>query len=148
MELTPKKLRAARLAQVLSRGVRDGELEAADALRVLRHELRRINTGRAEAASKRSVSAQAVIDKYADDPKQRPRNGSPEALHSDHVYALTMDELNRLDTVEEWVEELERLREVVCVTAAENYELMKVEKGGTWGYSKYEAAEIELIDAP
>lgn len=148
MEPTPKELRAARLATVLSRGVREGDLDAADALRVLRHELRRINTGRAEAASKRSVKAQAVIDKYADDPKRRPRNGSPEALHSDHVYALTMHELDRLYTVEEWVRELERLREVVCVTAAENYTLMKVENGGTWGYPKYDAAEIVLIDAP
>lgn len=148
MKPTPKELRAARLASVLSRGVREGELDAADALRVLRHELRRINTGRAEAAPKRSVKAQTVIDKHAANPKQRPRNGSPKALHSDHVYALTMHELERLDTVDEWVRELERLREVVCVTAAENYTLMKVERGGIWGYPKYDAAEIVLIDVP
>ena len=146
IEPTAKELRAARLAHVLAKGVRDGEVAAADALRVLRHELRRINTGKAETATRRSTSAQAVIDKYADDPTKRPRNGSDEALHSDHVYELNAEALASIATVEGWLAELDRLREVVCVTASENYRLMKVEREGTWGYPKYELAGIDLTD--
>jgi hypothetical protein len=40
--------------------------------------------------------------------------------------------------------ELERLRTVVCVTAAENYALQKVEGQGTTGPEKYALAGIEL----
>ena len=139
---TPKALRAAQLAHVLASAVRNDECDARDVLRVLRHELRRLNTRGAERAPQRSEAAQAVIDKYGDD---RPRNGSSEALHSDHVYGLSLDQLENVMSVKAWVTELVKLQEVVCVTAEENYRLMRVEKEGTWGPEKYDAAGIRLV---
>src|SRR6185436_16131433 len=99
-----------------------------DALRILRHELRRRNTGMSLKIPRRSHRAQASVDKYAPDPP--PKNGSPDALHADHVYPLTSELLHHVDTVERWIVELERLRTVVCVTADENYRLQKIESGG------------------
>jgi hypothetical protein len=138
--LTPKDLRDARRADVLARAVRDGEVEAADALRILRHELRRRNTNSTLRLKIRSVGAQASIDKYA--PESPPKNGSPDALHADHVHPFTVELLHSIDTVEGWLVELQRLRTVVCVTAAENYALQKIEGQGTTGTEKYALAGI------
>jgi hypothetical protein len=137
---TEQDLRAARLAFVLARAVRSGEVEAADALRVLRHELRRRNTNATPTIAHRSHGAQASIEKYA--PGLPPKNGSPDALHADDVYPLTSDLLHIVDTVEGWLTELERLRTVVCVTAAENYALEKVEQQGVIGPLKYARAGV------
>ncbi|GIL34007.1 hypothetical protein [Phycicoccus sp. DTK01] len=142
---TAKELRAARLAHVLAAAVRADECEAADVLRVLRHELRRLNTRGAEKAPRRSVEAQRVLDTYGAD---RPRNGSPDALHADHVWGLAESQLRVLDTVAQWVDELHRLKEVVCVTATENYRLMALERAGVWGDEKYRQADIDLIEVP
>jgi hypothetical protein len=136
----PKELRAARVAHVLARAVRDGEIEPTDALRILRHELRRRNTNASLGISRRSHGAQASIDKYA--PELPPKNGSADALHADHVYSFTSDLLHTVDTVEGWVKELNRLRTAVCVTAAENYELEKVERKGATGPDKYALAGV------
>ena len=69
---TPKQLRAAQVAHVLARAVRDGEVEASDALRILRHELRRRNTNTSLTITQRSHGAQASIDKYAPEPPPKP----------------------------------------------------------------------------
>ena len=143
VEPTEKAVRAARLAHVLAAAFRKGECDANDVLRVLRHKLRRLNTRGAEKAPRRSKAAQGVIDRFGHD---RPRNGSPHALHSDHVWGLSRSQLDEITTVEDWIDELERLKEVVCVTAAENYRLMKLERDSVWGWDKYEQADIDLIE--
>ena len=142
--LAAKDIRAAQIAHVLARAVREGELEEADALRILRHELRRRNTNSAVGIAKRSRGAQASIDKYS--PDIPPKNDSPDALHADHVYPLTGDLLRRVETVEQWIVELQRLRTVVCVTAAENYRLEKIERSGTTGSEKYAKAGVTFLD--
>jgi hypothetical protein len=109
--------RAAQVAHVLARAVRDGELVAADALRILRHELRRRNTNQALNIATRSAEAQRVIDEYG--AANVPKNESPDALHADHVYPLTEDELRRNDTLELWINQMQSLQTVVCVTAKE-----------------------------
>jgi hypothetical protein len=139
---TAKDQREARVAHVLARAVREGEVEAADALRILRHELRRRNTNSTPRIPRRSLDAQASIDKYA--PETPPKNGSPDALHADHVYPFTVELLLTIHTVEGWLAELGRLRTVVCVTAAENYSLEKIEGQGTTGPEKYALAGIEF----
>lgn len=143
---TPKDLRAAHVAHVLARAVRHGEVEAVDALRILRHELRRRNTNSTPRIPHRSLGAQASIDKYA--PETPPKNGSNDALHADHLYPFTAELLHTVDTVEGWLAELERLRTVVCVTAAENYTLQKIEGQGTTGPEKYALAGIEFTTPP
>lgn len=143
MQPTEKELRAARLAHVLARAVRAGEVQAADALRVLRHELRRQNTNSSPTLPHRSHGAQASIDKYA--PGLPPKNGSGDALHADHVYSFTGDLLHTVDTVEGWLAELERLCTVVCVTADENYALEKIERQGVAGPEKYARAGVTFI---
>ena len=80
-----RDLRAAKVAHVISRAVRDGEIEASDALRILRHELRR-RTNASLRIARRSNGAQASVDTYA--PDLPPKNGSPDALHADHVNTL------------------------------------------------------------
>jgi hypothetical protein len=142
---TPKDLRDARVAHVLARAVRDDEVEAADALRILRHELRRRNTNLTLGLKIRSVGAQASIDKYA--PELPPKNGSPDALHADHVHPFTIELLHSIDSVKGWLVELQRLRTVVCVTAAENYTLQKIEGQGTTGTGKYALAGITFTTA-
>ena len=143
---TPKQLRAAQVAHVLARAVRDGEVEASDALRILRHELRRRNTNTSLTITQRSHGAQASIDKYAPEPP--PKNGSPDALHADHVYPLTAELLHTIDTVDKWLDELDRLQTVVCVTASENYALEKVERSGVTGPEKYAQAGVTFIATP
>jgi len=127
-DVPAKDVRAAQIAHALACAVRNGELEAVDALRILRHEMRRRNTNSAFGIARRSHGAQASIDKYA--PELPPKNGSPDSLHADHVYGLTGGLLRRIDSVEQWIDELQRLRTVVCVTAAENYTLRRSK---SWG---------------
>ncbi len=109
---------------------------------LLRHELRRENTGKAQTWPVRSVAAQASIDKHGLD--NVPKNGSPDALHSDHVHPLTAEALRAIDTLAGWLDELQRIRLVVCVTAAENYALQGLERAGTIGPAKYAAAGVEF----
>ncbi len=71
-----------------------------------------------------------------------PKNASPDALHADHVYQLTEDDLRRNDTVELWLAAMDRLRTVVCVTATENYRLESYERRGITGPAKYARAGI------
>lgn len=140
----PKDKRFAALAAVLSRAVVAGELDAPHVLRILRHQLRVMNVNGAMKVTVRSEGAQKVIDRYAAKGQPIPKNGSGDALHCDHVNAITAADLERLQTVEDWLGELGRLVEVVCVTAAENYRLESVERGGVTGLAKYEAAGIKL----
>ena len=113
-----------------------------DALRVLRHELRRRNTNKKLKIPTRSVAAEAVIEKYG--AAGVPKNDSDDALHADHVHPLTEATLRDTDTVDKWVVQLRRLQMVVCVTAAGNYRLEGVERSGTTGPAKYELAGIEF----
>jgi hypothetical protein len=121
-EPSDRDVRDAALASILAQAVREDRLLAVDALRVIRHELRRRNTNRKLAITKRSLAAQAVIEKYARSGQAIPKNSSDEALHADHVYALT--------------------DKVVCVTASENYRLEKLERVGFNGPAKYTEAAI------
>jgi hypothetical protein len=141
-EPSDRDVRDAALASILAQAVREDRLLAVDALRVIRHELRRRNTNRKLAITKRSLAAQAVIEKYARSGQAIPKNSSDEALHADHVYALTDKDLLTHRTVEDWLVELARLREVVCVTASENYRLEKLERVGFNGPAKYTEAAI------
>jgi hypothetical protein len=140
--IADRDLRWAQLAHVLARAVRESELQATDALRVLKHELRRRNTRQSTRIPCRSVAAQASIDKHA--PDLPPNNNSPEALHADHVYAFTEDTLRTVITLDGWRDELQRLQTVVCVTAAENYRLQQLERAGTTGPAKYAAAGVRF----
>jgi hypothetical protein len=133
--LSDRDRRAAQVAHVLAQAVRDGEVAVADALRILRHELRRRNTNRAQKIATRSTEAQRVIDHYG--AANVPKNASVDALHADHVYSLTEDELYRNDTLELWINAMHRLRMVVCVTAKENYRLETCERKGVTGPDKY-----------
>jgi hypothetical protein len=87
--LPTKNVRAAQLAHVLARGVRDGEVNAVDARRVILHELRGLNTNKAHLLPTRSVEAQRVIEHYAALGQPIPKNSSDDALHADHVYKFT-----------------------------------------------------------
>jgi hypothetical protein len=129
----------------LARAVRDGEIAVPDALRVLRHELRRRNTNKKLKIVTRSRRAQEVIEKYGE--AAVPKNDSDDALHADHVYPLTEDSLRQTDTVQSWTDELRRIQMVVCVTADENYRLEAVERSGITGPSKYAKAGVEFTTA-
>lgn len=142
MTLSDKDRRDAELAAVLADAVRGQRLQAADALRVIRHEMRRRNTNKKALLPFRSVRAQAVIDEYAKRGESPPKNGSDDALHADHVYEFGADHLQRTVTVEEWHEVLSAVRTVVVVTARENYELQKLELSGLRGPAKYAAAGV------
>lgn len=95
---------------------------------------------------RRSKAAQQVIDDYASRDESPPKNGSPDALHADHCHEVSVGTLQRIVTPEDWIVELDRLREVVCVTAAENYRLMAAEKTGLWGHDNYEHSGVEFAD--
>ena len=142
---TARESRAARVAHVLARAVRQGEADAIDVLRILKHELRRLNTNKKERLPTRSRAAQEVIERYAGLGQAVPKNSSDDALHADHVYPLTVSALQEISSVEGWLEELRRVAIVVCLTAKENYELEKVERGGTTGPSKYAEAGIVFV---
>lgn len=143
---TDKQVRAAQVAHVLARATRNDEVSAADVLRILRHELRRLNTGNKLKVATRSVEAQAVIDRCAAAGEKVPNNNSDDALHADHVWPITERHLTEVTTVDAWVEELRLLATVVCVTARENYRLIRVEKT-TSGPEKYALAGVAFTTA-
>jgi hypothetical protein len=136
---TDKETRGAAVAHALSRAVRADEVNAIDACRILRHELRRANTNRAHLIEFRSEGAEASIQRHQGRP---PKNGSDDALHADHVYPFTPELLYEVSTLDAWKDELRRLSRVVCVTAKENYALEQVEKSGHAGPTKYAAAGV------
>jgi hypothetical protein len=140
---TAKELRAAQVAHVLARAVRDGEVNPIDATRILKHELRRLNTNRSHTLPVRSRGAQASIEKYA--PERPPRNDSGDALHADHVYPFMSELFYEVVSLDAWLNELRRLATVVCVTAQENYALERVEKAATEGPDKYANAGVEFV---
>lgn len=142
---TARDKRLAALAAALARAVQAGEVYPIDAGRVIRHELRTRNTNRAHTAPYRSRAAQEVISRYEASGQRRPRNESPDALHSDHVFPLANDEILTLTTQEAWLERLEQLDTVVCVTHDENLALEQLEKAGARGWDKYSLARIEVI---
>lgn len=131
---------------MLASAYRADDIAAVDALRIMRHELRRRNTNKTLHLQLRSEGAQEAIDRYSGLGLSVPKNGSNDSLHADHVYALTEEHLKRLLTVEDWLAELPRLREVVCVTAAENYLLEQLERAGHQGPEKYKLAGIRWAE--
>ena len=143
-----RDLRDARLAAWLAQGVREGHVDASDALRVLRHELRRRNTNKKTGIARRSEAANAVVTTYAERGIPVPKNDSNDALHADHVYNIDAGTLTKYTTTEDWLAELARLREVECVTAEENYRLSEFERKGIWGEAKYEEAKISFVTIP
>lgn len=144
-KLTTRDERFAALAAALARAVNAGEMHVVDAGRVIRHELHRRKTNRAHAASHRSKAAQEVIDRYGASGERRPRNDSPDALHSDHVFPLKNDEIPTLTTQEGWLERIGQLDTVVCVTHDENLALELLERAGSNGWDKYSEAGIDVI---
>lgn len=144
--LRTKDERFAALAAALSRAAAAGDIAATDAIRVIKHELRRRNTNRAMHAPYRSHAAQDVIDRYAAQGQSPHKYDSLEALHSDHLHALTEKQLLDLTTQEAWLTRLADLSAVVCVTAAENYALEQVERAGVDGWDKYSRAGIEVLE--
>ena len=140
-----KNERLAALAAVLARAAIGGEVVATDALRVIKHELRTRNTNKALLAPYRSRGAQEVLDRYAAAGERVPNNNSQDALHCDHVHPLNERDLEGLTTPGAWLERLRELDIVVCVTAAENYALEKVERTGEHGWEKYPEAGVEVF---
>jgi len=143
---TDRELRAAQLAHVLARAARNDEVAATDVLRLLRHELRRLNTGNKLKIPTRSADAQAVIDKCAAAGETVPNNNSDDALHADHVWPITERHLKEVTAIDAWIVELKILATVVCVTARENYRLIRVEKT-TPGPEKYAIAGVAFTTA-
>ena len=143
--LTTKDERFAALAATLSRAARAGDVALTDVGRVIRHELRQRNTNASLRATRRSTKAQAVIERYGNKGTQIPKNGSPDALHCDHVFAVTAQDIQRLQTADAWLTELPRFDEIVCVTARENYALEVYERAGVNGWDKYVTAGIEFV---
>jgi hypothetical protein len=143
---TPKDQRLAAVAAALARAVVAADVDAADALRIIRHELRRRNTNRALGAPFRSRRAQEVIDRYAQAGEPIPKNSSNDALHCDHVFQVTVDDLYRLHTRDDWLAAIVHLDQVVCVTAAENYHLERIERTGVQGWAKYPKADVEVVE--
>jgi hypothetical protein len=134
------------MAAVLAQAVREGRILATDALRVIKHEMRRRNTNQKHKLPYRSARAQAVIDDYASRGELPPKNGSDDALHADHVYELDEVDLRTTRTPQEWVNLLSRARTVVVVTARENYDLEALELRGIRGPAKYVNAGLSWAD--
>lgn len=143
---TARAERAAAVAAVLAAACRAKTIRAADALRIIRHELRRRQTNKKLAIPRRSTGAHQVITAYAARGESLPKNGSGDALHADHVHPVTVEHLDTFVTPEDWLAGLDQLGEVVCVTADENYELEILEHGGLTGPAKYEALGITFVD--
>lgn len=144
-----KDVRWAKLANVLAEAARAGRVDPQDARTVLVHALRvRQNNAKLQIRP-RSRGAQASIDKYAPDPP--PPNGSPDSLHADHVYCFPhtgpklSEFFSHVTTVDAWLHELRRLDQVVCLTAAENETVRRVEADFT-GPEKYDRAGIAFAD--
>lgn len=131
------------MAHALARAVRDEEVHAVDATRIIRHQLRLLNTNKKAAILTRSVGAQAVIDRYTQSGEPIPKDSSDDALHADHVFPLTQEALYEVTTLEGWIEELRRLSMVVCLTAKENYTLEQVERTVT-GPEKHKIAGLRF----
>jgi hypothetical protein len=142
---TAREVRAARVAHVLARAVRHAEVDAIDALRILKHELRQMNTNKKDKLPTRSRGAEEVIARYRARGEPVPKNSSDDALHADHVYPLTADALREITSLPGWLAELKRVAMVVCLTAKENYELEKIERRGTTGPAKYAEAGIDFM---
>lgn len=94
----------------------------------------------------RSREADSVIRRYRKRGAQPPKNGSAEALHSDHVFPLTNNRIEQLKTKDDWIDAMTELTTVVCLVASENYMLEQAERTGSWGWEKYEDANIELVE--
>lgn len=137
---------AAAVAAVLASACRAETIRATDALRIIRHELRRRQTNKHLAIDRRSIGAHQVIAAYATRGEPLPKNGSGHALHADHVYPVTVQHLHSFVTVDDWVAGLSRLGEVVCVTADENFALEALERSGLTGPTKYERLGISFVD--
>jgi hypothetical protein len=144
-----KDVRWAKLADVLAEAARAGRVDPQDARTVLVHALRvRKNNAKLQIRP-RSTGAQASIDRYAPDPP--PPNGSPDSLHADHVYCFPhtgprlTEFFSRMITVDAWLRELRQLDQVVCLTAAENETVRRVERDLT-GPKKYDRAGIVFVD--
>jgi hypothetical protein len=140
---TARDERDAAVAAALAHAYRAGDVGGIDALRIIRHEMRRRNTNNKMAIRPRSSAAHAVIERYAAKGEQVPKNSSDDALHADHVHRLGVAHLERLKTAADWLATLPELRKVVCVTARENYQLEALEKQGITGPEKYRIAGIE-----
>ena len=115
-----RRTRQAQIASVLAAAYRAGDIEAKDALRIIRHDLCRLETNKKLEIPRRSRQAHTVIRKYAFENEQPPKNGSSDALHADHIHPVTTTNLKSLKSVQQWATALSPLEEVVCVTAAEN----------------------------
>jgi hypothetical protein len=141
-----KRERQAEVASVLAAAYRNRDIEAGDALRIIRHELRRLQTNKKLDIPQRSKQAQKVILEYAAGATPLPKNGSGDALHADHIHPVTTKHLKSLTTGQQWLRALNRLGKVVCVTATENYQLQQIERAGTTGPQKYDMARITFVD--
>ena len=144
-----KDVRWAKLADVLAEAARAGRVDPQDARTVLVHALRVRKNNAKRQIRPRSTGAQASIDRYAPDPP--PPNGSPDSLHADHVYCFPhtgprlTEFFSRMITVDAWLRELRQLDQVVCLTAAENETVRRVERDLT-GPKKYDRAGIVFVD--
>jgi hypothetical protein len=144
-----KDVRWAKLANVLAEAARAGRVDPQDARTVLVHALRVRNNNAKLQIRPRSTGAQASIDRYA--PDSPPPNGSPDSLHADHVYCFPhtgpklTEFFRRMTTVDTWLRELRKLDQVVCLTAAENETVRRVERDLT-GPEKYDLAGIGFVD--
>jgi hypothetical protein len=147
-EKVPTKAeRNAAVAAVLAEGVRENKIPWTEAARLIRADLRRLQTNKKQSIPVRSVAAQQVIKEAERLGETPPKNGSADALHADHVFPLTEFDIKGTITPHDWLTLLTERGQVVCVTAKENYELEQVERSGVNGWAKYEAAGIQLVDS-
>jgi hypothetical protein len=142
MSFSPRDERDAAVAAVLAQGVREGKVNPVDALRVIKHDMRRRNTNKHASLPFRSASAQAVIERYAKAGVPVPRNDSDDALHADHVHELGSADLQNAIAVDDWLQVLKQARVAVVVTAKEKYQLEQLENAGIRGPMKYLRAGI------
>ena len=75
-----------------------------------------------------------------------PKNGSPDALHADHVLSLTETHVRETITPDDWLTLLKHIGLVVCVTASENYRLEQRERIGVTGGEKYKSVGVKVMD--
>jgi hypothetical protein len=137
----------ARLAAALSADSRNHEVRSSDVLRVLRHQLRTLNTNKAVTTPPDlwSVRAKEVFDDHTARDERVPPNGFDESLHCDHIYALRVGDLNRYESIDDWLGEIPRFTAVVVVTARENYRLARAERKEWDGPLKYKPANVRLV---
>jgi hypothetical protein len=138
----------ARLAAALSMDCRNCEVRTSDVLRVLRHQLRTLNTNKASTTPSDlwSVRAKEVFDDHTARGERVPPNGFAESLHCDHVYGVRLGDLDRYESIDDWLGAVPRFTAVVVVTARENYRLQRVERKGWDGPLKYEPANVPLVN--